>query len=1347
MPSRVWRRSVRAVAAVAIATAGLATPHARAAQAGGEWMRVVEESDAGMVLVLSAPAPVTDGGGWRVPGFDAGGEAGYPIVYENGTAIAVPGPRGARLTILDTVTRELGRGTPPIHPQLRAPSERGDGDAAEREGFGDAVAAARAGIYPAAVVSLANRGRVRGRDVVALRFQPLQYEPDGTARFTESVRVRIDFRDRAAPHLQAAGAEPDPLHVALPNAATAAAWELSHARSAPREARTRGAGGELPAERLRIQIGSRGVHALTYGDLLAAGVPVNQPQFEPRSLRLFFDAWKPIALFADSVPASWQNETLQEAAIWVPGEANGFSSNDPDDRVVFYALGPEGWEDLAGTSADSLAWFANPYQRDQYAWLVWGGEFGRRVAVANAGPTGSETVVTRTWSRAHREEDLNFDDVDDMWYWEAVRDNRPLSQSVLLDLGGESGVAGTVRVKLGFGEPTGGHAVDVRWNSTALGPAQFSQNGRTVGTWFEFPGAVLLPANTLALSIRPNAAPITNFLEADVTWERPLVADGLGVLEWSRRAAGDEVFELRGVGADSVSAWDVTDPLSPRRLTGLVASGTGASTAWRARNVRAAGERAHYWAADQPLRFTSSDLARRTLAPLRARTTAPDMVIVTHATLRDAAERLAQHRRLHWAGGGTPDILVVDVADIYDNFSGGHLDPFAIRNYLKFLYHLDATPRLLYGLLFGDATHDPRRLRPASPLTLVPTVTPGSYGLARDGMLGFSAVDDWIFELDTPRNNAYPFAYPVPDIAHGRITARSPAEAQRIVDKIVAYETTVGHGNWRNRIVMASDDECTPRTCSETYHTANSEWLVRRVPTDLDVIKFYTTEYPTVLGQKPSARAAFIRTWSDGCAVVNYQGHGAPRQLADEVLLLSVDVPQLTNGARAPLFLPISCTVSEFDVPERQSMCEDMLASTVGGAIATIGATKPTFVNTNLVLNERLFDELFRDGSTSVIPMGLVELRAKARSTNVSNETYLLLGDPALPLGLARNRVRFTSGGETLVERQRMSIAAEVVAPDSAATVRTDFNGSADVEVFGTADESGYRSPVPPHVFMPYDLQGPPLYRGTVPVVDGRLSFQFIVPVGARPGTKARLSAYAYGDAGDAKGADPIVTVVANDSIGEPSLGAPRISLRFPNDRTRVKAGTLLTAEIRDENGINIQGTTLRNSIYVDFDGRNEPLNVTAQFRYVAGSDSVGSVSVPLPADLETGPHSATVLANDNLGNQASASIDFEVVDAAVTQLVNVIAFPNPFRDWTRFFFEVTDPAEVELLVFTTSGREVWRERQRIEAGAQASIRWDGVDRREDTLANGTYIYRLRAKPDRPGAPMLEKIGKVVIMR
>ncbi len=1356
MPSRFFRRlPVMPFGPVVCLVALLslpATPRvAIAAAPGDDWVRVLEESDAGVTLELRAPEPVHDASGWTVPGFDRGGEAGMPVLFERRTWLGVAGVHGARLEILETAKRDLGRLE---WPRLQGVTRRAERLAAEAAGrsvpeLHDVPARAFATAWPAAFVELGPGGDLRGRAVLPLTFHPVQIQPDGNVSAVTLVRVRITFADRVRVLPAVLGTTREPLHAALVNTASAARWALASpaAASAPRAPQV----AALPAQRLRIKIAQRGIYELSYAELKAAGVGVDQPAFDPRTLRIYFDQWKPQALGVDSA-GSWQpGAEMRQAAIWVPGEGDGsFTSNDPNDRVVFYALGPEGYEIDSEATADSLAYFRHPFDRNQYAWLVWGdGVFGERMSSVVAPSVPGDSVVTTVTNRTHVEQDLDYARIDDLWIWQEIRDTRPLRVQFQLDLGGPASAVGALRLALGFDENGAQQIVDPQLNGVTLPRISFGATGQAHLQTFS--GVALQAVNNLDLSIPTgvNAARITDLLEFDVVWARPLAAGAAHVLDWTDRAARDGIaYELTGFGANAPTAFNITDPWSPRVLTGLAPQGTGAATTWQVHGTGAAHVRAHYVAVGDlalggAIHPAARDLVLRTVVPLRARTTAPDMLIVTHSSLRAAADRLAQYRRGHFPGGGSPDILVADVADIYDNFSGGRVDPMAIRNYAKFLYNLDVTPRLRYLALFGDATHDVRQLRGASALTLVPTVQGGYYGIDRTPWVADYAVDDWLGELGTPP--AGPNPYPIPDLAIGRIPARTAADADRIVDKLIAYEAAP-FGAWRTRVLLAADDECSPLGgCFEAFHTDNSEDLARMVPANLDVVKFYETEYPRVLGQKPLARAAFIKTWNEGCAVLNFQGHGAPRQLTDEVLFLSTDIPSLVNGSKAPLFLPISCTVSEFDDPERQSMCEDLFADPAGGAIATVGATTPTFVGSNLQFNTALFRELFLDGATGRIPLGTVQQLAKMRTTNGNTESYMLIADPAMTLDFPQNLVRFVAGADSLETGNRTQITGEVVT--SQGDVIGGFNGTAEVQVFGTADESGFRVPPPQGpLYIPYDLPGPPLYRGTVPVRNGQLSFQFIVPKSAHAGRKARISAYASSPGRDAKGSQSGVNVAIGSS-SDSSTGVPRIALHFPNNRTRVKAGTILTADIHDENGIGIQGTSLPNSILLDFDGRNESLNVTSLFQYAAGSDSAGTLNVPLPSDLEAGAHSVTLIASDNLGNQATATIEFQVVDAEVVRLVNVLAFPNPFRDWTRFFFEITDPAEVELRVFTTSGREIWHHRQRFDAGTQASIRWDGVDLREDTVANGTYLYRLRARPDRAGVAPLETVGKVVIMR
>ena len=59
-----------------------------------------------------------------------------------------------------------------------------------------------------------------------------------------------------------------------------------------------------------------------------------------------------------------------------------------------------------------------------------------------------------------------------------------------------------------------------------------------------------------------------------------------------------------------------------------------------------------------------------------------DMIIVTHPAFLDQANRLAEHHTDH--DGMT--VIVVKLADIYNEFSSGSADITAIRDFVKLMY-------------------------------------------------------------------------------------------------------------------------------------------------------------------------------------------------------------------------------------------------------------------------------------------------------------------------------------------------------------------------------------------------------------------------------------------------------------------------------------------------------------------------------------------------------------------------------------------------------------------------------------------------------------------------------------
>jgi flagellar hook assembly protein FlgD len=89
----------------------------------------------------------------------------------------------------------------------------------------------------------------------------------------------------------------------------------------------------------------------------------------------------------------------------------------------------------------------------------------------------------------------------------------------------------------------------------------------------------------------------------------------------------------------------------------------------------------------------------------------------------------------------------------------------------------------------------------------------------------------------------------------------------------------------------------------------------------------------------------------------------------------------------------------------------------------------------------------------------------------------------------------------------------------------------------------------------------------------------------------------------------------------------------------------------------------------------------------------------------------------------------------------------------TQFTFEHNQPGnplDVSIKIYTLSGKPVQYIKQEslITSNSYANIPWNGRDRDNDRLGNGTYIYVLRVTAETPeGKQSIEKIEKLVIIR
>ncbi|MCO5258656.1 MAG: C25 family cysteine peptidase [Crocinitomicaceae bacterium] len=105
-----------------------------------------------------------------------------------------------------------------------------------------------------------------------------------------------------------------------------------------------------------------------------------------------------------------------------------------------------------------------------------------------------------------------------------------------------------------------------------------------------------------------------------------------------------------------------------------------------------------------------------------------------------------------------------------------------------------------------------------------------------------------------------------------------------------------------------------------------------------------------------------------------------------------------------------------------------------------------------------------------------------------------------------------------------------------------------------------------------------------------------------------------------------------------------------------------------------------------------------------------------------------------NLSGDFQYKINFEVIRAST--ITNMMNYPNPFSTSTRFVFTLTGsevPDDIIIQIMTVTGRVVREITEdqlgKIYIGRNVSeYAWDGRDEFGDQLANGVYLYTVKAK-------------------
>jgi len=1112
----------------------------------------------------------------------------------------------------------------------------------------------------------------------------------------------------------------------------------------------------------KFAIDSSGVYKIDKKFLQNLGI--NTSAINPKNIRIYGNG----GAMLPQLNSAFRYADLQEDAIYVHGENDG--SFDNNDYILFYAKGPNGWN--IDTVNKKVSHIKNIYTDQTTYFLTVDQGPGKRItSKPTINQNSIQTITTFNDYLFYEKDWVNLFAIGRQWFGEDFSINNNRSFVFNFDnIDTTQPISIKVRAVAASSSPSVMNVSVNKINAfnlnfSAISSTQLSKASARIAT-----NQVTINSSQLSVNLdynnngNPSSKAFLDYIE--ILGVKKLIATGKQFSFRNFDVANNDNFNTYKYlikNANNIDfIWDITDFINPKSIQNESNDGTftfksfGGTANKGTLNEKTTLSQYIVVSKDDyyiPKQLKNKIVQNQNIHQLQN----IDYLIVTNNELKDEAQRLADYHKDN--DGFTT--AVVTTNQIYNEFSSGNLDPTAIRDFVKYLYDNTTNPihKIKYVCLFGDTSYDYKnKIRNNN--NIVPSIESyESFNLASSYV-----TDDYYGMMDA--NEGKLTIADKQDVATGRFPVTTLNEAKTTVDKTLDYYNNKSFGSWRNKITLVADD---PDKASEFVLEKSVEEIADTITARKPIFnlqKIYADAYKQETssgGQRyPDVNKAITNSVENGTLIIDYFGHGGEDGWAKERILTVPEIKSWKNTNKSPLFITVTCEFSRLDNPLRPTAGEFVFLNEKGGSINMITTTREIFIfigeNFNADLTKKLLN--FKNKNYSIAE-DLMHMKNDIVPSSSQRLFVFYFGDPAMHLAIPRPNIKLTkmngkllaSSIDTLKALSHVTFEGEIT--DKNNVLLSNFNGTLATLIYDkpllkkTLDNDNFGKT------LEFDAIESKIYTGRTTVKNGRFNFEFIVPKDIRIAYgKSKFSFYAKNTLIDKAGYTKEIPIGGIDTNAPQDIKGPTIQL-FMNDESFIDGGNtnqspLFIANLSDISGINTSLTSVDHDLIAILDGDTaNPILLNDYYQTELDDFKNGKVKFQF-RNLSVGPHTIKFKAWDTYNNYSEATLNFVVVSDSKIVLSHVLNYPNPFVNYTEFWFthnKPNEPLNVQIQIFTISGKLVKTIQQTVQTSGSLSrsIIWNGLDDFGEKIGKGVYIYKLTVSTIQNNQKT-EKIEKLVIL-